>query len=169
MAERGGYPQNSGGRRGYRDGGQGDSSPSSALGAYVPPNSIEAEQSTLGAMLIERAAVEKASEILDKDDFYRETHQTLFDVIRTLAERDQPVDLITVQEELKNRDKLESIGGISYLTSLFETVPTAANVEYYAKIVQEKSILRRLIAAALEIIGISRGEIEDINEVIDQA
>jgi len=170
MAERGGdWGGNSGGRRGYRDGGQGDNSPSSALGAYVPPNSIEAEQSTLGAMLIERTAIEKACEIIDKDDFYRETHQTLFDVIRTLSERDQPVDLITVQEELKNRDKLESIGGISYLTSLFETVPTAANVEYYAKIVQEKSILRRLITAALEIIGMARGEIDDINEVIDQA
>jgi len=169
MAERGGWSQNSGGGRGYRDNAQGDNSPSSALGAYVPPNSIEAEQSTLGAMLIERAAIEKASEIIDKDDFYRETHQTLFDVIQTLSERDQPVDLITVQEELKNRDKLDSIGGISYLTSLFETVPTAANVEYYAKIVQEKSILRRLIGAALEIIGIARGEIEDINEVIDQA
>lgn len=169
MSERGGWTQNFSGTRGGRDGhGRGDSS-SSALGAYVPPNSIEAEQSTLGAMLIERAAIEKACEIVDKDDFYRDTHQTLFDVIRTLAERDQPVDLITVQEELRNRDKLDSIGGISYLTSLFETVPTAANVEYYAKIVQEKSILRRLIAAALEIIGAARGEIEDINEVIDQA
>lgn len=167
MAERGDYPTGSGGRGGYRDN-RGDGG-AGGIGAYVPPNSIEAEQSTLGAMLIERAAIEKACEILDKDDFYRDTHQTLFDVIRTLAERDQPVDLITVQEELKNRDKLDSIGGISYLTSLFETVPTAANVEYYAKIVQEKSILRRLIAAALEIIGISRGEIEDINEVIDQA
>ena len=139
------------------------------LGAYVPPHSIEAEQSTLGAMLIERSAVEKVFEILDKEDFYRDAHQTLYDVITTLAERDEPVDLITVQEELKNRDKLDTIGGIAYLTALFDTVPTAANVEYYAKIVEEKATLRRLIEAALEIIGTSRGEVEDVGEVLDQA
>ena len=139
------------------------------LGAYVPPHSIEAEQSTLGAMLIERSAVEKVFEILDKDDFYRDNHQTLFDVISTLAERDVRVDLITVQEELKNRDKLDAVGGIAYLTALFDTVPTAANVEYYAKIVEEKATLRRLIEASLEIIGSARGEVEDVGEVIDQA
>ena len=139
------------------------------LGAYVPPHSIEAEQSTLGAMLIERAAVEKVFEILEKEDFYRENHQTLFDVVTTLAERDEPVDLITVQEELKNRDKLDDIGGIAYLAALFDTVPTAANVEYYARIVEEKAILRRLIIASLEIIGSARGEVEDVSEVLDEA
>ena len=141
----------------------------SGLGAYVPPQNIDAEQSTLGAMLIERAAIEKAAEILDKDDFYRDAHQVLFEIISSLADRDQPVDLITVQEELKNRDKLDQIGGMPYLTALFDSVPTAANVEYYAKIVEEKAILRRLIGSALEIIGMARGEIEDINETIDQA
>ena len=139
------------------------------LGAYVPPHSIEAEQSTLGAMLIERSAVEKVFEILEKEDFYRENHQTLFDVVTTLAERDEPVDLITVQEELKNRDKLDAIGGIAYLTALFDTVPTAANVEYYARIVEEKATLRRLIEASLEIIGSARGEVENVSEVLDQA
>jgi len=138
------------------------------LGAYVPPHSIEAEQSTLGAMLIERTAVEKVFDILNEDDFYREGHQTLFDVITTLAERNIPVDLITVQEELKNRDKLELVG-LPYLLSLFETVPTAANVEYYAKIVKDKATLRRLVSASLEIIGAARGEVEDVDEVIDNA
>ncbi len=140
-----------------------------ALGAFVPPQNIEAEQSTLGAMLLQRAAIEKAAEILEKDDFYRDAHQTLFEAITSLAQRDEPVDLITVQEELRNRDRLESIGGLPYLTALFDTVPTAANVEYYAKIVQEKAILRRLITAAFAILGMARGEIEDINETIDQA
>ena len=139
------------------------------LGAYVPPQNIEAEQSTLGAMLLERAAIEKAAEILEKEDFYRDSHQVLFEAITALAQRDEPVDLITVQEELKNRDKLEAVGGLAYLTALFDTVPTAANIEYYAKIVEEKAILRRLIEAALEIVGMARGEVEDINEVIDQA
>lgn len=140
-----------------------------ALASYIPPQDIEAEQSTLGAMLIERAAIEKAAEILHKEDFYREGHQTLFEVICALAERDEAVDLITVQAELKNRDKFESIGGIGYLAVLYDRVPTAVNVEYYAKIVEEKALLRRLVAAAFEIIGLARGEIENIGEVIDQA
>ncbi len=139
------------------------------LGAYVPPHSIEAEQSTLGAMLIERTAVEKVFEILDKEDFYRENHQTLFDVITFLAERDEPIDLVTVPNELKNRDQLDAIGGMAYLAALFDTVPTAANVEYYAKIVEEKATLRRLISASLEIIGSARGEVEDVGEVLDEA
>ena len=120
-------------------------------------------------MLIERAAIEKAMEVLQKEDFYREAHQTLFEVISVLAERDEPVDLITVQSELKNRDKLEAIGGISYLAILYDRVPTAVNVEYYAKIVEEKAILRRLISAAFEIIGTARGEVDNVSEVIDQA
>ena len=114
----------------------GDSAPGGPLGAYVPPHSIEAEQSTLGAMLIERSAVEKVFEILDKEDFYRENHQILFDVITFLTERDEPIDLVTVPNELKNRDQLDAVGGMAYLASLFDTVPTAANVEYYAKIVE---------------------------------
>ncbi|MCW3060890.1 MAG: replicative DNA helicase [Capsulimonas sp.] len=168
MAEReGGWKNRSGGD--YANGSGRSNDVAAGLGAYVPPQNIEAEQSTLGAMLIERTAIEKAAEILDKEDFYRDAHQVIFDVITTLTERDEPVDLITVQEELKNRDKLDSIGGMKYLTSLFETTPTAANVEYYAKIVEEKAILRRLIQAAFEIIGAARGEIENIEEVIDQA
>lgn len=135
----------------------------------VPPHSVDAEMSTLGAMLIEQAAIEKACEILVKEDFYRETHQVLFDVIQTLTERDEPVDLITVQAELNNRQLLEKIGGISYLTALFDSVPTAANVEYYAKIVQEKSMRRALIHASLEVNALARTEDEDINEVVDQA
>lgn len=164
-------PERSGNFKTGRNGGDGNGTGGglSALSGLIPPQNIEAEQSTLGAMLIERAAIEKAAEILDKDDFYRDSHQTLFEVITSLSERDQPVDLVTVQEELRNRDKLDAIGGLPYLTGLFDTVPTAANVEYYAKIVEEKAILRRLIAAALEIIGTARGEIEDISEVIDEA
>ena len=81
-------------------------------------------------MLLERAAIEKAAEILEREDFYRDSHQVLFEAITALAQRDEPVDLITVQEELKNRDKLEAVGGLAYLTALFDTVPTAANIEY---------------------------------------
>ena len=153
------------GRDGVRDGASGFGD----LSGYVPPQNIEAEQSTLGAMLIDRTAVEKVTEILTQDDFYRDAHQLLFDVITTLAERNEPVDLITVTEELKNRDKLDAVGGMGYLTALFDTVPTAANVEFYAKIVEEKASLRRLIEAALEVIGLARGEVDNVSEVIDQA
>lgn len=148
-------------RNGGRDGAE--------LADRIPPQNIEAEQSTLGAMLIERTAIEKAAEILDREDFYRESHRVLFDVICALAERDEPVDLITVHEELKNRDKIEAVGGLPYLTSLYESVPTAANVEYYSKIVEEKAILRRLITAAHEIDALARGEVNDVSEVVDEA
>ena len=175
MPERSEFEQR--GRSGSRNGGGngfggnafGSENGGGPLGALVPPHSIEAEQSTLGAMLIERSAVEKVFEILHKEDFYRDAHQTLYDVISLLAERDEPVDFITVQNELKNQDKLDTVGGIAYLTSLFDTVPTAANVEYYAKIVEEKATLRRLISASLEIIGSARGEVEDVGEVLDEA
>ncbi len=173
MAERSEYDRgrrgNSSGGNGFGGNGFGNADGGGPLGAYVPPHSIEAEQSTLGAMLIERAAVEKVFEILDAEDFYRDAHQTLFDAITTLSERDEPIDFITVQNELKNRDKLDSVGGVAYLTALFDTVPTAANVEYYAKIVEEKATLRRLISASLEIIGSARGEVEDVGEVLDEA
>lgn len=155
---------------GYNGNGNGtDGNGLGALSAYVPPQDIQAEQATLGAMLIERAAIEKAAEILDKEDFYRDAHQTLFEVITALAERDEPVDAITVQTELKNRDKLEAIGGQSYVFALLEAVPTAANIEFYAKIVQDRAILRRLIEAALQIVGLARGEVEDVSEVLDKA
>ncbi len=171
MAEHNG---SDGGRMRYRRGGNGNGNGFSgpnmgALNAYVPPQNLDAEQSTLGAMLIERAAIEKAAEILSKEDFYRDAHQTLFEAITNLAERDEPVDFITVQEELKNREKLDVIGGPSYLAALLDKVPTAANIEYYAKIVQEKALLRRLIEAALEIVGLARGEVDDVSEVLDRA
>lgn len=154
---------NNGGRvpNGHSDGFKG-------IGAYVPPHNIQAEQSTLGAMLIERTAVEKCLEILSPDDFYRDSHQTIFEVIQVLAERDQPVDLITVQEELKNQDRLENIG-VSYILSLFDVVPTAANVAYYAKIVKDNAVRRLLIEKALEIIGLALGEVEDVNVLADKA
>ena len=102
------------------------------------------EQATLGAMLIERVAVDAAAELLEKDDFYRPEHGTLFEVITYLAERDIPIDPVTVQEELKNRDVLDAVGGLTYLLALFDAVPSAANIEYYAKMVAEKAVLRRL-------------------------
>lgn len=141
-----------------------------SLRQYVPPHSIEAEQSVLGAMFIEQAAIEKVAEMLSPEDFYREAHQTLFEAILALSAKSEPLDLITIQEELRRREKLDLVGGMGYLTALLDTVPTAANVEHYAKIVEEKAILRRLIDASLQVVGMARSpDVEEVDELIDQA
>ena len=134
----------------------------------VPPQNLEAEQSTLGSMMIERAALEKGLEILSPEDFYRPAHQQVFDALSALSERDEPADLITVQEELRKRGKLEDCGGTEYLMALLDSTPTAANIEHYARIVEQKSILRKLIAAGTEIIGMASDESEDVDTVTDR-
>lgn len=135
----------------------------------IPPQNLEAEQSTLGSMMIERAALEKGMEILRGEDFYRPTHQEIFDCLTALAERDEPCDLITLQEELRKRGKLEDCGGTEYLMALVDSVPTAANLEHYAKIVEQKSILRKLIAAGTQIIGMANDEEKDVVALTDEA
>ena len=127
----------------------------------LPPHSVEAEQSVLGAALISKTAVERALEMLERDDFYLEAHRKVFDVVAYLAERYQPVDLLTVPEELKRRGQLERVGGITYLITLENSVPHAVNVEHYAEIVQKKSIRRRAIHAAGDIIARSYDEADD--------
>ena len=135
----------------------------------VPPHNLDAEQSALGSMMLERSALEKAQEILSEEDFYRPAHQQVFDALVSLSEKDEPADLITLQEELRSRGKLDGVGGTEYLMSLVESVPTAANVEYYARIVEQKSVLRKLIAAATEIIGLAQNEDDEIDNVTDRA
>lgn len=135
----------------------------------VPPQNLEAEQSTLGSMMLEPTALERGLEILHAEDFYRPAHQIIFDALSSMSERDEPADLITLQEELRKRGKLEESGGTEYLMALVEAVPTAANVEHYARIVEQKSILRRLIAAGTEIVGMARQEDEDTTALTDRA
>jgi len=135
----------------------------------VPPQNIEAEQSTLGSMMIDRAAIEKAAEILRDADFYRPSHGVIFDAMCALNERDEPVDLITLQEELRSRGRLEEVGGTEYLMALLSQVPSASRVEHYAKIVEEKAILRRLLSASAEIAGMAQEEAEDVDDITDKA
>ena len=106
----------------------------------VPPQNIEAEQAVLGAMLLEREAIAKVMEKLRFEDFYREAHKVIFNAMLELYNRNEAVDLVTVTEVLKKNGKLEDVGGIAYVTSLANSVPTAANVVYHAGIVEEKSI-----------------------------
>jgi replicative DNA helicase len=135
----------------------------------LPPQNIEAEQSVLGGILIENEAVNKVMEILTADDFYRDAHSRIFNALISLSERDEPADLITLTNELRKIDQLDSIGGASYLASLIDLVPTAANIEYYAKIVKEKAILRKLIQTSTEIITQSYQDRGDVEGFLDEA
>jgi replicative DNA helicase len=124
---------------------------SELLADRLPPQNIEAEQAVLGAIFLEPSALTMASEMLIPEDFYRAAHQKIFNAMLKLNDHGKAVDLITVTEELAASKLLEDTGGVSYLSELAGSVPTAANIEYYARIVGEKSLLRRLIRTATEI------------------
>jgi replicative DNA helicase len=135
----------------------------------LPPQSIESEQSVLGSILIDNDAIHKVAEILSPEDFYKETHQKIYQAMLSLYERGEPLDLITLSDELKRNKVLDKVGGIAYLVQLTEAVPTAANVLNYARIVKEKSLLRNLISAATEIISECYREEEEIEDLLDRA
>lgn len=135
----------------------------------VPPQNIEAEQSVLGAMLLDKEAIARVEEVLLPQDFYREAHKVIYKAILTLAEKNEAADLVTVTETLRREGRLEDIGGISYITYLANTVPTSANVLYHARIVEEKSLLRKLVTAATEIVSIGYDANEEISAILDTA
>lgn len=135
----------------------------------MPPQNIEAEQSVLGGILIENQAIHRVMEILTPDDFYREAHQKIYHCILDLSERDEPADLITLTNDLRKKDQLDSIGGASYVTFLIDSIPTAANIAYYARIVKEKAVLRRLIDAATNIVTQGYEDREDVEGLLDEA
>lgn len=135
----------------------------------VPPQNIEAEQSVLGAMLIEKEAIPKVMEILRDTDFYREAHRVIFNAMLELYNKNEAVDMITVTEILKRDNKLEDVGGIAYVTSLANTVPTAANVTYHASIIEEKSILRQLVSVSTQIASMGYEANDDVKNIIDSA
>lgn len=135
----------------------------------VPPQNIEAEQSTLGAMLISREAILKVTEILRSDDFYKEGHRIVFAAIDELAEKGEAVDLITVTELLRQKNKLDAAGGAAYLISLANSVATAANVEYHARIVAEKAVLRTLIENTTQIATACYENAQEVDALLDEA
>lgn len=135
----------------------------------IPPHNLEAEQAVLGAIFLEPSVIVTATEILSPEDFYRASHQRIFEAMVRLTDRGEPIDLVTVTNELDERDLLNEVGGVSYLTDLASSVPTAANLEYYAKIVEEKAILRRVIQAATHIVTKTFDESDDVTEVLDFA
>lgn len=135
----------------------------------LPPHNHEAEQAVLGSILIEPSVLMIVNEQIRAEDFYRQAHQRLFQVMNDLAEQGKPVDLVTLTSELQDRKLLEEVGGVPYLTELAGTVPTAANAEYYAKIVEEKALLRRLIRTATQIAATGYAGAEDIPSVLNEA
>jgi len=135
----------------------------------VPPQNIEAEQAVLGAILIQSEALITAMERVTSDDFYRGSHQRIFEAIVELAEEQEPVDLITLTARLQDKQQLEEVGGVTYLSQLANAVPTAANIDYYAAIVEEKSMLRRLIRTATQIVSDGYANSEDVGAMLSDA
>ncbi|MEV4470529.1 replicative DNA helicase [Nonomuraea sp. NPDC049504] len=136
----------------------------------TPPHNIEAEQSVLGGMLLSKDAIADVVEILRSDDFYRPAHQMVYDVITDLYGRGEPADAVTVFDELQKRGEMARVGGAAYLHTLTAVVPTAANAGYYAKIVREQAILRRLIEAGTRIVSFGYGgQNEEVDELVDRA
>ena len=133
------------------------------------PQNISAEQATLGSILLEKDSILNCIEILQWEDFYKSAHQIIYKCVLDLFEKNQAVDLVTLTEELQKKKQLDEVGGASYLTTLMGSVPTAANVFYYARIVEEKAILRKLINHATQIVSMSYEEQEEARVLLDKA
>ncbi|MGY3779352.1 replicative DNA helicase [Isobaculum melis] len=135
----------------------------------VPPQSIEAEQAVLGAIFLQPDSVVSALEFLEPQDFYRRAHQFIFQVMIELNDRNEAIDVITITDALEAKNQLEDVGGMNYLAELAVIVPTAANMEYYAKIIEQKSLLRKLIYTATDIVSQGYEQEYDVGSILDQA
>ncbi len=135
----------------------------------VPPHDIEAEQAIIGSMLTDKDAVITAMETLKKEDFYREDNQSIYEAITNLYSKGEPVDIITVKDELESMGMFEKVGGLEYLSELPEKVPTTANADKYVKIVSEKATLRDLIKTANEIVELGYDPTENIEDIMEGA
>ena len=135
----------------------------------IPPNNLEAEMALLGSILVDREMMATVAEIVQPGDFYATLHETIYLALWALHERGEPLDKVSLAEELKNRGHLDKVGGIAYINSLMDTVPTAASAEYYARIVREKASLRSLIHAGTQITRLGFESEEDVPGAIDKA
>ena len=135
----------------------------------IPPHDIDAEQAVLGSMLTDKDAVAEAIETLKEEDFYRDDNKAIFEAVLNLYSKSEPVDIITLKDELESMGKFEQVGGFEYLANLPDKVPTTANVQKYIKIVEEKSLLRNLIKTANEIIDLGYSSTEDVEDIMDNA
>src|SRR5690606_27988953 len=147
------------------------SSIDSEAGELLPPQDVAAEQSVLGGMMLSTDAIADVVEALRPNDFYRPAHQAIYEAVLDLYGRGEPVDAVTVAAELQRRGELERVGGAPYLHTLIATVPTALNAGYYAEIVAEKALLRRLVAAASRIsqLGYRGGDATAVRDAAEAA
>jgi len=133
------------------------------------PNDVEAEQAVLGSMIIDKDAIANVLEMITPEAFYREDNKEIFAAICDLFETNKPIDLLTLKEQLRLRGTLDAVGGIAYIAELSAKVPTSANVGYYAKIVEEKALLRKLINASTEIVNMGYSASEEVQTIVDNA
>ena len=161
------YTSDPGSSYGYTPNTEAPPSARNHSGGRVPPQAVDVEQSVLGAMLIEREAIPQAIEILPSEAFYLAKHQRIYTAILSLFERGNPVDLITLTDELKRRGELEKVGGAYYLTELTTRVDTAANVEFHSRIIAEKSLLRSVIVKMTDLVGKAYDPSTDAFELLD--
>lgn len=133
------------------------------------PQNLEAEQSVIGSMLIDKNAIAQVTEVLEAEDFYRDAHKIMFKAIRELYNKDIPIDMITLVDYLKSNDMLDQVGGITYITEISTSVPSTANLASYIKIVEDKSVLRKLIRSSTDIIEESYSKQDSVEAVIDSA
>lgn len=135
----------------------------------IPPHSIEAEQSVIGSLLIDKEAIFKVMDILSPEDFYKAAHKTLYSLMIELSTKQEPIDIISLSNALKSKNQIEAIGGSSYLSTLSTLVPTAAHIVNHAKIVQKKAILRRVLKSATKLTELGYNEDESIESIVDYA
>ncbi|APC42488.1 replicative DNA helicase [Clostridium estertheticum] len=133
------------------------------------PYNLEAEQSVIGSMLIDKTAISRVVEVLKGDDFYRDSHKVIFNAIYELYQKDTPIDMITLLEHLRSAEKLEASGGITYISEISNSIPSTANLSSYIKIVEDKSTLRKLIKSSTEIIENCYNKQDDVEAVMDLA
>jgi replicative DNA helicase len=133
------------------------------------PHNLEAEKCVLGAILINNPAFNQAAEVIDAQDFFRDAHRRIFEKMVGLSERSEPIDLVTLNDELTRSGEIDEVGGPAYISALTDGVPRSANVEYYAKIVKEKSTLRRLIQSATQVLSRAYDAEEDADDLLDEA
>lgn len=135
----------------------------------TPPQNIEAEQSVLGSIMLEKESIIKIADLLKVGDFYKDDHNDIYEVMLELYEEREPIDVLSISNKLDEKKLLEKIGGSSYLASLVNTVPSASHIVHYAKVVQKKALLRRLINAASEIVEAGYREGDDVEKILDEA
>ncbi|HPX94703.1 MAG TPA: replicative DNA helicase [Candidatus Moranbacteria bacterium] len=135
----------------------------------IPPHNLEAEQSVLGCLMLEKDAIIKIADLLRVGDFYKDIHNTIYEAMLELYEHRDPLDVLSISNKLDEKKQLEKVGGSSYLASLVSIVPSASHIVHYAKVVQKKALLRRLIDAATEILEAGYNEGEDIEKILDEA